>query len=143
VPVDAVVVVAVFGFDGIGVREAVVKEALVIMLPGDAGEPAPFDCLVIVTAGIDMSDFYLLPVAACGGKAVGKQGAVLANGLGGYGNGAVFTEQVRIDDDDWLGFEGFLHIEYTLVLQAVVLPEEIPASFFARSRVPGIIPQMR
>ena len=72
VPVDAVVVVSVFWWDGVWFRKAVVKKAFIVVFPSDAGEFAPFDCFVVIGRGVDVTDFNFLPVTAAGGKGIGK-----------------------------------------------------------------------
>ncbi len=82
-PVNFTVVGLVFGRDGVWVGEAVVKESFIVMFEGDFGKSAPLNSFVIVTAGIDVMDFYFLPVAATFGKTIGKQCTVFAKSCGG------------------------------------------------------------
>ena len=91
-PVNTVVVVSVFGRDGVGVGEAIVKKAGAIVLPGDVSEFAPFKSLGGILLGINVADFDIPVVASASGEAVGKQVAVFADGGSGYGDGAVGTE---------------------------------------------------
>ena len=64
VPVNAVVICAVFGGNGVGAGEAIVEKACAIVFPGDTGEPAPFKSFGGILFGIDGSDFDFLLVAA-------------------------------------------------------------------------------
>ena len=92
VPVDTIVVGLVFGRDGVWVGETIVKKAGAVVLPGNVSEFAPFECFIVVPAGIDVADFDIPAVAAAAGEGVGKQVAVVAYGRSGYGNSAVGTE---------------------------------------------------
>ena len=91
-PVKTIVVGLVFGGDGVWVGEAIVEKAGAVVLPGDVSEFAPFECFIVVPAGIDVADFDFPAVASAAGKGIGQQCAVVADGGSGYGDSAVGTE---------------------------------------------------
>jgi len=142
VPVNTIVVGLVFGRDGVWVGEAIVEKAGAVVLPGDTREPAPFKSLGGILLGINVADFDFLLVASASGKGISKQIAVFADGGGGYGDSAVGTEEVGVDDDTRFAFERFLRVEDRLVLQAVIFPEEVAVAFLVWSGIPGVIQQM-
>src|SRR5258708_4192460 len=123
--------------------QAIIKEALIIVMPGNTAELAPADDFRIIGTIINLADLTLLPVAATTRYAVGQQLPIFAQGLVSQGCRTVFAEGVGINHNHCFTLQGVLHVEDGLILHAGVFGEEIAISPFDRRRIFGIVPQDR
>ncbi len=74
------------------IRETIVKEAGVVVLPGDGSKSAPLKSFAIVLPGIDCADFDFLPVASAARDSIGQQRAIFAHSRSAKGNSTIGTE---------------------------------------------------
>ncbi len=142
-PVDTVVVVAVFLRHFAVGGKAIVPEPGVVFLPADTGELAPLERFIEVAAGVDVADAYFLPVTSAPRETIGEELSVLAVHLARYRRGSVFAQFVGIEEDYRLCVEGRRHIENRLVLQSIVSLEEVATTVFLGQRIARVVPQAR
>src|SRR5260370_38753032 len=96
-PVHAAVITVILFGHRTWLGQAIIKEALIIVMPGNTAELAPADDFRIIGTIINLADLNLLPVTATTRCAVGQQLPIFAQGLVSQGRPTVFADAGRLN----------------------------------------------
>src|SRR3984957_1797372 len=116
---------------------AAVKETVVE--PGQAGNLQPLEVVFKHRSGSDFQNAAFEPIRTAAGKIVGKVASILGCFPSHEAHSAVGRELVGINQNARWASEAVLHIEYALILQAIIFRPQVIGSASARNAVLGVV----